>query len=381
MPRSRSASNGMNKRFFMAVMILAGTIIGAGVFSLPYVFREVGFFWGIFYLVFFTGIYFAVHVMYASTIETKDGNHQFFYYAREYLRRPFGDIAAWIILFELLLVLAVYLILVPAFAPLVFGEDGVLPLIVFWFLGSLFMFARLELVGWAEFLGALGIILIVATILVVGFINGRELSVAPKAELGLFRFLLPFGPLLFSIAGRPAIGKVVEEHRKSRAEGKPFPLKKSIFWGTAIPSAIYLVFVFGVLRLNSAITPETLNGLSFLPAPLLLILGLMGLITLWTSYFMVAINVKDILVIDLGFKKIIAGVLVAAVPLGLYFAGFQNFLSAVSFTGSIFLALEGIFVTAMWRSAFPAHRFRRLALVFYLVFLVAIAHEVAKLFI
>ena len=187
----------MNKNFLMAVMILSGTIIGAGVFSLPYVFREVGFFGGVFYLLFFTAVYFAVHVMYASTIEARDGNHQFFYYAREYLKRPLGDIAAWVILFELLLVLAVYLILVPVFAPLVFGENGMLPLLVFWFLGALFMFARLELVGWAEFLGALGIILIVATIFVVGFLSGGGFSAAPKLELNLFTLLLPFGPLLF----------------------------------------------------------------------------------------------------------------------------------------------------------------------------------------
>jgi len=369
----------MNKRFLMAAMILSGTIIGAGVFSLPYVFREIGFLWGIFYLAFFTAVYFAVHVMYASTIEARDGNHQFFYYAREYLRRPFGDIAAWVILIELLLVLAVYLMLVPVFAPLVFGGGGIMALLVFWLLGSVFMFARLELVGWAEFLGALGIILIVAVLFVAGFLKGGAFATAPGLKLNIFALLLPFGPILFSLSGRPAIGKVVEEHRKAGVEGKPFSLKKSIFWGTAIPSAIYLIFIFSVLRLNPAITPETLNGLNFLPMPLLLILGLMGLITLWTSYFMVAINVKDILVVDLGWRKLIAGGLVAAVPLGLYFAGVQNFLSAVSFTGGIFLALEGIFVTMMWRGAFPAHRLRRLTPVFYLVFLVAIAHEVAKL--
>ena len=72
----------MNKRFLMAAMILSGTIIGAGVFSLPYVFREIGFLWGIFYLAFFTAVYFAVHVMYASTIEARDGTHHFFYYPR-----------------------------------------------------------------------------------------------------------------------------------------------------------------------------------------------------------------------------------------------------------------------------------------------------------
>ncbi len=368
----------MNKGFWASVTILAGTIIGAGVFSLPYIFREVGFLRGVLYLVFFACVYFVIHSMYAATLETNAGNHQFFFYAKRFLKKPFSGIAPWVILGELILVLAVYLILVPTFVSLVFGSNNVVLLIVFWFLGSIFIFARLKWLGLAEFVGAIGIVAIIFTLFLTGILKGSAFSLSSKSNFNLLTFLLPFGPLLFSLSGRPAISKVVEEHKKASAIGRSFSLRKSIFLGTFIPAALYFLFAFGVLRLNPNITPETLNGLNFLSQPLLFLLGCMGLLTIWTSYFMVAINIKDTLVVDLGWKRGIAAIFIFALPLALYFAGFQNFISAISLTGGIFLGLEGMFVTAMWHRAFPNHHFRQLAPLLYLIFGTAIVYEIAR---
>jgi len=47
----------MSKNFFYAVAILVGTIVGAGVFGIPYTIARFGFFPGIFYLFFFGNHY------------------------------------------------------------------------------------------------------------------------------------------------------------------------------------------------------------------------------------------------------------------------------------------------------------------------------------
>ena len=366
----------MGKDFFLTTGLLAGTIIGAGIFSLPYVFSQIGFGAGLFYLIFFTLVYFVIHLMYAKIIESKDGAHQFFYFAKNYLPKKIANTASFIILFELILVLTVYLILAPTFAELIFGQGGLTALLIFWFLGSLFMFVKLEWLGWAEFLGTLCILAIVISVIFLGKAPALGAPIFRKIDWPLF--FLPFGPLLFSLAGRPAIAKVVEECRKIKSSGRSITLNKIILWGTFIPPIVYLLFVVGILRLNPNVSPEALSGLGFLPPLALGFLGFLGLLTLWTSYFIIGINIKDILRIDLKRSTRFSVFVVLIAPLVLYFVGFKNFLSVVSLTGSVFLVLEGIFVIAMWRKAFPKNNWRWISWPLYFIFVVALGYEIVN---
>lgn len=368
----------MRKGTLFGVALLAGTIIGAGIFSLPYVFSRLGLLYGFFYLLVFTLVYLVIHLMYAGVAEKHPGHHQFFYFASKYLPRALSEVASFAILGGLLFVLTIYLILAPTFVDLAFGYSGIGAMSAFWFLGSLFMFARLEWLGWAEFLGALAVVGIVAVVLIAG--GMRPIATPLVQHISWPLFFLPFGPLLFSLSGRPAISKVIEEFHRAHREGKTLSLAKIICWGTAIPGIIYLLFVVGILRLNPDVSPEALNSLNFLSPALLSLLGVMGLVALWTSYFMIGINVKDILRFDVKWSPFGAGVLAVAAPLLLYFAGFKDFLGTVSFTGGIFLALEGIFVIAMWRRAFPESKWRWISWPFFVVFLVAFVYETVKIF-
>ncbi|MFH1161672.1 MAG: aromatic amino acid transport family protein [Candidatus Jorgensenbacteria bacterium] len=350
----------MSKPFMLATGLLAGTVIGAGMFSLPYVFSRVGVMSGLFYLLAFSFVYFAVHLMYARVVETRPDGHQFSFFARAYLPMWASLPVSLGIFTELLLVLVAYLVLAPTFGVVAAGlstqADGTdirtITLIVFWLTGSLFMFARLTWQGIAEIFGAVVILGIVAAVLLFG--TSAPLTTPAFTPLNFGLFFLPFGPLLFSLAGRPAVTEVVEEHRRA---GKSFSLTKAIAWGTFIPAAIYAIFALSVLRLNPAVTPEALNSLGgIIPPYLLSLLGVLGLITLWTSYFIIGENVRDMLHLDWKMPKWFSSAVVVAVPLLLYLAGLRNFLGVISFTGGVFLAVEGVAVIAMWRRAFPGHR-------------------------
>lgn len=367
-------SSLMGKNFWSAVGILAGTIIGAGIFSLPYVFGRLGLLTGFFYLVLFTLVYYLLHRMYGEVLIKEDGNHQFFYLAGKYFNRTLAGVSSFIILFELVFVMLVYLVLAPTFAELVFGSDGLVYVLAFWLFSSIFIFARLLVLELADILGIVAIFAIISIVFFLG--GGMELKAPLSNKLDPALFFLPFGPLLFSLSGRPAIHKVVEIYKQSKLKGENFSLAQASFWGTVIPAIIYLFFVLNILRLNPAVSPEALNSLSFLSPTLLTLLGILGLITLWTSYFMIGINVKDILLLDLKKPVWLAVLFVLFIPLLLYFSGFRDFLAVITFTGSIFLALEGIFVVQLWQRAFPAHRFRRYALPLYLIFIAALGYEI-----
>ena len=368
-------SNGMNGRFILSAGLLAGTIIGAGVFALPYLTGQIGAVTGLFYLLAGTFVYYLLHRMYAAVVTTAPSEHQFFYLARTYFPPRAASLASFVILGELLFVLVVYLALAPAFIRLIVPLSPEASTLLFWCLGSLFIFARLSWQGVAEVLGTLFIAGIVGIVLVAGDALPFTVPAFRPPDLGLV--FLPLGPLLFSFSGRPALHGVVEVWRRAAREGKPFSLARAIFAGTFIPALFYIVFIFAVLRLAPSVTPEALDSLSTLPSWLLSVLGLMGLITLWTSYFMIGANVKDIVHLDLKFPAWAGAMVTLAVPLALSLSGFNTFLSALSFTGSIFLGLEGILVVLLWRRAFPAHRFRTASLFIALIFALAVGYEIA----
>ncbi|KKU91548.1 MAG: Aromatic amino acid transporter of the HAAAP family [Candidatus Jorgensenbacteria bacterium GW2011_GWA1_48_11] len=368
----------MNRGFLLAITVLAGTIVGAGMFALPYLVSRLGLVLGFFYLFFFAAVYFAIHLMYARVVAVEPGKHQFFYFARIYLKKPLAIFASWSILLELLFVLTIYLILAPVFLRLVWPDAGLGVLFIFWFVGSAFVLLDLRWLGLSEFIGALGILIIIFIVFFVSF--PKPLLTPFGQSLDWSLFFLPFGPILFALAGRPAISKVVEEWRRSRAANQSFSLGKAVFFGTFIPAFIYTLFIIGVLKLNPGVSPEAVNSLGFLSPALLAGLGLAGLLAILTSYFVIAVNVKEIMQLDLGLGKT-ASVLVASLgPLFLYFAGFKDFLSALVFTGGIFLALEGIFVVKMWRRAFPKNPWRWFGWPLYLVFGVALGYTVFNTF-
>ena len=75
----RSVKKQMNWRFLLAVGILSGTIIGAGVFSLPYIFSVTGAVYGLICLVVFAAVYAVTYSMYADLLLLETKRHDFLF--------------------------------------------------------------------------------------------------------------------------------------------------------------------------------------------------------------------------------------------------------------------------------------------------------------
>ncbi|MFA6407705.1 MAG: aromatic amino acid transport family protein [Candidatus Paceibacterota bacterium] len=362
--------------FLSAVSVLASTIIGAGIFSLPYVFKNVGLLSGVVYLFLFAAVYSMIHLMYVRVLQTTEEKHQFTYFAEKYLGVRFGKIAGGVILLELFFVLTVYLVLAPQFISLAIGISGWQALLLFWIFGSVVLFIPSRLLGWADLFGIGSILLIVGIIVMRG---GQSEILVPLAQpLNWFLFLFPFGPLLFSLSGRPALASIVEEWRRAK---KSFSLGWAIVVGTLISAAVYFFFVVGVLRLNPFVSPEALTSLTTLPFFLYSLLGVLGIVALWTSYFMISISARDTLQEDMGVSSWVSASIVLFIPLVLVFISSTTFLSLISFTGGVFLAFEGVAVITIWRRAFPQHGLRNVVLPLYFVFIAAFVFEIVRVWV
>jgi len=368
----------MNVNRVLAVSLLAGTIIGAGIFSLPYLVGRMGLVSGLFYFLFFGCVYYAIHRMYAELLLQSADSHQFSFVAERFLPRLAAKLLSNAVFLELIFVLVVYLILAPSFLSLLAPFSGTGAVFLFWALGSLFLFARLAWIGWAEFSGVAAIVGIIGAILWKGW--GAPMLVPAFAPLDLAGILLPIGPLLFSLSGRPAIARVVEEWRKGESSKNPFRLFRAIAWGTAIPVVLYALFVVGIVLITPLPSSDAISGLGELPVVFSIALGILGFLTLWTSYGMIAVNIRDTLRDDTRVGRFAALAIPIALPPILYLLGVNEFLGALSFTGSIFLGLEGIAIVWMWRRAFPEHPKKWITVPLFLVFAAAIFSEGIKLF-
>lgn len=375
------------RRFVLPVSLLSGTIIGAGVFSLPFVFIQGGWVAGIVYLFGFGAVFALIHLMYADLMLTTDNAaHDFVGYARTYLGAWAGRLAFLMTVVGMLFALTVYLVLSASFSSILLPEQSAGTLILFfWAAGSFFMFAPVRGIAALELLAVLVIAGIIGIVAVFGLPHLERLSAVRPFDL---RYLfLPFGPVLFSYAGRAAIPSLLSYFKGEEGEGFPPPdARKAILWGTALPGFVYLVFIAGVVGLSVSVSEDAVSGIVGLPSALLRTIGVLVLASLLSSYFVIGVSIMRILEKDLAAPRLLSAASVIASPIALYAAGLQDFLILVSIAGGVFIALEGVFIALMWRRAHERRapllvspKFRNAIGVLVLIFLGGALYEILRL--
>lgn len=337
----------MYKNLILPASLLAATIIGAGIFALPYVFHKAGLITGLFYLITFTAVFIIIHLMYADVSLRTPGIHRFVGYAEIYL----GSAGKWLTILAavigMALILTVYLILSVSFLNLFTpSAPDVQKLLLFWFLSSITIFWGINRLAISEFLITFGIAAIILVIFVLGFGNFARFLSEPIFNLNYV--FLPYGPVLFALAGRTAVLAVVDYLRRNNQSLSS--VKKPIIWGTLLPAVIYSVFVVSIINLSGKISEDSVSGLlGRLPPPLLWLLGILGIGAIWSTYIVIGRDIRKILETDLKLPDLTSRILVFLAPLGLYFAGLKNFLPLVALTGGVFVGLESILVILIWQ--------------------------------
>lgn len=348
--------------------VLSSTIIGAGIFSLPYIFNEVGALNGVLFLVFFAVIYIVIHSMYA-TLVVKNPGMEFGSIAKKYLG-SFGGVIQWLMVGELLLVCFAYLVLAPEFFLILFGGNYWVYVFIFWILGVFGMSLSMKGIEISQTIGLFAIFGLVSMVGIYGFFFGAPHSLN-KEIVSMSQFFLPFGPLLFAFSGRPSIRKIVEALDQNEKK----KIYSIIVWGTIIPAVIYGIYALGMLRMYK-VGDGVIGTILNFPWIILSVLAVLGILVLWTSYFIIGMNIRDILVYDVHIKKSIAFFIASCVPLLLFFLGIKNFIEIIGFIGGVFLAFEGILIVLMWCKQAKKNIYFFVSILIFLVFCIALIQEV-----
>jgi len=338
------------KNTLLPASLLAATIIGAGVFSLPYVVNKAGWAVGLGYLLCSPFIFYFLHAMYADILLRSADDFKFVGFAKYYL----GNLAFWLSILATILgsilTLTVYLILAESFIAIIFPAIPTLGYHMSWFwaVSSALIFINIKRMAKMEFLITAAMAVLIFLIFIFGLAKGlNKLAELPATNWSYL--FLPFGPALFSFSGRTAIPALIDYYKKNNVPLNN--LKKVIFWGTAAPAAVYLMFVVGIIGIAKVITEDSVVSIASLSYGAAAIIGLVGFLSLLSSYAVVGLSVRDILRDDIKFNHILANLIVIAAPILLIYAGFDNFIKVITLAGGIFLALEGMIVVAMWKKA------------------------------
>src|SRR3989344_1475119 len=319
--------------FLLPTALLSGLIIGAGVFTLPYVFERSGFSLGLLYLFIFGSCAILIHLMYAEVIIKTKERHRLLGYARLYL----GEKGFWAALFlnilGNILVLGVFLILSISFFNLIAPWSLGFKMLIVWAFGSFFILtssrvlAEMELVlNDALLLGALTIFLLVVN---RSFFVFHELR---GFDLGAL--WVPFGPVLFSLLGLQAIPLLVDYFRDATKGGRNHSvwIKRSIVWGTSIPLFIYILFVVAIMISSDTVSEDAVSGL----------------FNLRSSYTIVGRDLRDSFIYDLKWKEGAADYAVLFLPLIVYTIFKDSLLGLVSFVGDVIVMGYLVLVVLIW---------------------------------
>lgn len=330
----------MNTNYLRAIGTLVGTIIGVGIFSIPFVVSKAGI---IPLLILLPLLGFAQHLFhkfYAEIILADGEMHRLPGYVAKYFGENSRNIVLIIVLIASYGGLLAYIIMGGIFThsllePILGGSPFIYSSVLFLFSAFIVFFGLKLIAGVELYLSAL-------MVLAIGLLSWRSFNHVDLSNYSLidWRYIfLPYGPIFFSVGGDAAIPEVCRLLANDKKK-----IKNVIRWGTFIPVVVTLLFVVAALGATGVnTTPDTLVGLrAFLSPTLIFIALVLGLLAVFTSFLTLAQATKEIFIWDFKIKRDVAWFLALAPPYLLYLIGLHNLTSVVSFTGSVMGGILGV---------------------------------------
>ncbi len=337
-------------QFIKALSVFLGTIIGVGIFGLPYVASKAGFLPVIFYFLLMSLITIIIHLALARVCLGTKKLHRLPGYVGEYLGSKWEKISLSFLLFGAMGALLAYLIvggefLKSLFSPY-FGGSALIYTLLFFSLGAFLVFRGIKSISKIEFfllLIFLGI-LIMFFIKALPFLNMEHLN---KTALDWKLLTLPYGIVLFSLWG----SSIIPEIKEMLGENKQ-KLKKVIISGILISAIVYLFFIFTILGVTGDNTSkEAISGFAYVLSNGVVNLGfIFGIIACFTSFIALSLTLKKTLWYDFNIPKNISWFIACFLPLSLFLAGFREFINIISFTGALALGAEAIIIIFLYKA-------------------------------
>lgn len=338
-----------NEKFLAAVSTIIGTIIGVGIFGLPYAIAQAGFLIGALELIFLSAVVLILHLLYGEIILRTKKPQRFIGYTEKYLGKKAKHFAIISVIFGVYGSLLAYIIIGGEFMsgifnPL-FGGNIMIYSLIFYILMSLMVLTKIKTIGRLELIMSFFLLLTIFLILAFGF---NKIQIQNLTTIHINKIFFPYGIVLFSLAGSAAIPLIRE-----MLSGEENKIKKAIIAGTVIPAILYLFFILVVNGVSgNSVSSEALIGLSDFLNPGIIIIGrTFGLLAVATSFLVFGEYLEETFNYDLKFNGFFSYILAIGVPLIAFLSGIKNFIDIIGFLGVIFGGIEGILIILIFMKA------------------------------
>lgn len=359
----------MKSNFFTAVAILIGTVIGAGIFGLPYVISKIGFFPGLFYLIILALIITIITLAYADIVLKTETRHQLAGYAQFYLGLGGKIFSLCSLILGITSALTAYLIGIGLFLTNIFGGSPNLWRIIFFIIASGAIYFGLKTVGSLERKLTIFIVLMVIALFIFAW---PKITIDHLFTFNWYYLFLPYGVVLFALTGATAVPDMADILRRDEKK-----LKKAIWWGTLIPLIVYIIFVVTIVGVTGANTSENaIDGLGVLGKGIVMAGSFLGILTMSTSFLTLGLILKEVYFFDLGLNKFFSWLLAVAPPLLLVLANFLSFIDLLGIGGAIISGFDGIIIMLVHQKIKKVAWSPLLSGVIYTIFALGIFYEI-----
>lgn len=329
----------IDKRFYSAVAVLIGGVVGVGVFGVPFAFAKAGFLTGFLFLAGLTLFTLITNLAYGEIILRTNRTHGIVGYAGIYLGDFWKKVAFFTFVLGAYAALLAYIIVGGEFLANIFSwqfffSSGTLSFF-FFLAGALAVAGGLRAVATIDVLMSFLYIAGVGLILAWGL---PHITVDHFTTFNRDYWFLPYGVLMFALAGSSVV------LQREVLAGEENRLKKAIIWGTLIPAVIYLLFSLAVVGVSGGDTsPEAFSGLrSFLGGRIIWLGSVFGLLAIFTSFLTLGDVLRESFRHDFHLKKVWAWLLTILPPWVMFNMGADNFINVISLAGAIAVGAQSI---------------------------------------
>ena len=343
------------------IFMLAGMIIGAGMFAIPFSFAHAGFWLGTAELVFLGIAVVLVHLSYTNVVIGTPEMHRLPGYAGLYLGSWARVLASGSMIISAIGTLLVYLLLGSRFA----GEAMRIGGLVSFSSGTqsldLFIILVIMVLGAAiTYFPIRGEAIIngILTAFLIGFIGFLVYLLFPSihpSAIGGWEWkngFVPYGILLFALWGGVVIPDVATFFSKN-----PFQTRTAVIAGSVLPIIVYFLFSLAVVGVSGDLTSqEALAGLVGSVKEEVILLGaLIGFLAVFTSLIALQKTFQAMLELDLGVGRLVAWAGASIVPFLLYLFGFTDFIAVIVIVGAVAIGIDVLLILALHYAMKKSH--------------------------
>jgi len=341
-----------------AIAVLIGTIIGAGVFTLPYVAVHSGLATTLIWLIIVSFIITYLHLAFGEIVLRTKKDFRLPGYVGHYLNSSAKKLILLITFFTFSFSLLIYLLLGSQFLKVILNSvwtnfsfpQGFLVLFL-WLLLSSVVLSKNKRLSRINFYLSFALLFLFFIIIIFALPHFQTENINLFNFTNHWGWLIPYGVLFFALNGMVAVPEAIKV-LEARG-GKKEKSKKIIIIGTLIPALCYLAFIFAVVGASGSFTTlEAIEGLKGVLGNSIILLGAMlGFLAVSTSYLIFASYIKNSFINDFKWSRFISYFLVIVGPLLLYCLHLENLVKLISFMGGMLGGLEGVMLILVLRKA------------------------------